>query len=92
MWLVGTPDHFLARAPQHVRNATCPQEPAFLDELLAKAAPTASQLRVYRTFLRVRTAAYNVGALFYNWTVGLIAPRLPYASARLPPNGPMLME
>ena len=69
-----------------------PQEPTFLNELLSKAAPTANQLRAYRTLLRVRTAAYNACAFLYNWTFGFVVPRAAYASATLPPNGPALME
>ena len=68
------------------------EDSAFLEELLAKSVPTRTQLRVYRTVLTVRAAAYNTLAFAYNWTAGWLAPTLAYAHASLPPNGPMLME
>jgi len=74
------------------------EDPQFLDELLARAVPTRSQLVMYRTYLSVRAGLYNTVALAYNCTLRwLLMPlgvrsSLPYTSAALPPNGPMLME
>ena len=75
------------------------EDAAFLDELLARAVPTRAQLIAYRTLLSVRAGLYNTCAVAYNYTLGgwLLSPlgiasSLPYASASLPPNGPMLME
>ena len=58
------------------------QEPGFLDKLLRQAAPTQRQLRAYRWALRLLTATRNGFACLYNWTVGWVAPRIAYASAR----------
>jgi len=67
-------------------------DPTFLEELLRQASPTAKQLRAYRAYLTVRAVSYNAVALVYNYTLGWLAPCLTYATLRLPPNGPMLME
>uniref|UniRef100_A0A7S3B849 ABC1 atypical kinase-like domain-containing protein n=1 Tax=Haptolina ericina TaxID=156174 RepID=A0A7S3B849_9EUKA len=60
--------------------------------MLRQASPTANQLRLYRGWVSFRAAAFNVCAFLYNCTAGLIRPHLTYATARLPPNGPRLME
>ena len=73
-----------------IASALCARR--YLHELLAQAAPTATQMRVFRCYLLARAALLNACVLAYNCTVGLFAPSLRYTSTRLPPNGPALME
>jgi hypothetical protein len=69
------------------------KDPEFVQEIIAKRAPTELQMAVYRQFLHVRDLLRNAWAACWNWTWALLlGGAIPYSWSSVPPNGPALMK